>query len=309
MSEHRILLIENPACLSIDLSRLRIRREGYPDSFVSPKDIAVLCLHHHTIQISVHVLRILAESGANIIVTDATHHPCALLLPTVGNGDLVRRLRQQIELDGTTNKALLWQLIVQARLRTQAANLRSLGRKGVLRLERLAKEVQPGDSGKCEAQGARHYWAYLWEKEQSFKREKQGAQDAINARLNFGYAVLRSMVARSLVTAGLNPALGLGHSSMENPFNLADDFIEPYRFVVERHVASGEFGEFNGLARKQLLSFVELEIKLGGSGYRLPAAIEETVNSFVRILDGRSEKLNLPQDIVPMKHGRDEEWE
>jgi CRISPR-associated protein Cas1 len=195
---------------------------------------------------------------------------------------------------------------VQARLCTQAANLRVLGRKGVLRLERLAKEVLPGDTGKCEGQGARHYWTHLFD--QDFKREKQGADDAINARLNFGYAVLRSMVARSLVTAGLNPALGLGHYSTENPFNLADDFIEPYRFVVERYVASGRFGEFNGAARKQLLGFVEQEIKLNGVGYRLPAAITETIASFVRVLDGRSEKLTLPQDASPLHNGQDEVW-
>ncbi|MCB5207429.1 type II CRISPR-associated endonuclease Cas1 [Methylovorus mays] len=306
MAEHRILLIENPASLSVDLGRLRIRREGYSDSFVLPLDIAVLCLHHHTIQISVHALRVLAEAGAGVVVTDAMHLPCAWMLPSVGNGDLVRRLRQQIELDAREHKGILWQAIVQSRLSTQAANLRTLGRKGALRLERLVKEVAPGDAGKCEGQGARHYWSYLFKHD--FKREKQGAEDNINARLNFGYAVLRSMVARSLVMAGLNPALGLGHCSTENPFNLADDFIEPYRFVVERHIASGTFGDFDGLARKELLRFVEQEIKLNGAGYRLPAAINETIASFVRILDKRAEKLILPEDALPLALSSGKAW-
>ena len=306
MSEHRILLIENPACLSIDLGRLKIRREGHSDSFVLPRDIAVLCLHHHTIQISVQALRALAEAGAGVIVTDAIHHPCAWLLPSVGNGDLVRRLRQQMILDGTSHKGILWQAIVQARLRTQAANLRILKRKGILRLERLANEVLPGDSSKCEGQGARLYWTHLFD--QNFRREKQGSEDAVNARLNFGYAVLRSMVARSLVMAGLNPALGLGHCSTENPFNLADDFIEPYRFVVEHFVASGEFGEFDGIARKRLLGFVEKEIKLNNSSYRLPSAINETVASFIRILDRRGKELILPRDPMSTMSAQDETW-
>lgn len=299
MSDHRILLIENPASLSVDLGRLRIKREGFEDSFVLPHDIAVLCLHHHAIQISVQALRVLAGAGASVMVTDEIHHPCAWLLPQVGNGDLVRRLRQQIALDSNHTKGHLWQAIVQARLNTQAANLRILNRRGALRLERLAKEVQPGDKTKCEGQGAKHYWTYLFE--ENFKREKQGAEDAINARLNFGYAVLRSMVARSLVMAGLNPALGLGHSNMENPFNLADDFIEPYRFVVERHVVLGQLGEFDSKARKEVLSFVGQEIKLNGAGYRLPAAINESIASFVRVLDGRAEHLHLPQDALLQK--------
>ena len=309
MSEHRILLIENSASLSVDLGRLRIRREGFEDSFVLPRDIAVLCLHHHTVQVSVQVLRALAEAGASVMVTDEFHHPCAWLLPQVGNGDLVRRLRQQMVLDSSSQKGVLWQALVQARLSTQAANLRALNRKGALRLERLVDEVQPADKTKCEGQGAKHYWAYLFDA--NFTREKQGADDAINARLNFGYAVLRSMVARSLVLAGLNPALGLGHSNMENPFNLADDFIEPYRFVVERHVAKtqlGSFdGEFNSAARKAMLGFVEQEIKLNGAGYRLPSAINESVASFVRVLDGRAKTLNLPQDAL-MQADEDESW-
>ena len=309
MSEHRILLIENPASLSVDLGRLRIRREGFDDSFVLPRDIAVLCLHHHTVQISVQALRVLAEVGASVMVTDEFHHPCAWLLPQVGNGDLVRRLRQQMVLDSSSQKGVLWQALVQARLSTQAANLRALNRKGALRLERLVDEVQPADKTKCEGQGAKHYWAYLFDED--FTREKQGADDAINARLNFGYAVLRSMVARSLVLSGLNPALGLGHCNMENPFNLADDFIEPYRFVVERHVAKIQLedldGDFNSAARKAMLGFVEQEIKLNGAGYRLPSAINESVASYVRVLDGRAKTLTLPQDIV-MQADEDESW-
>lgn len=305
MSQHRILLIENPASVSVDLGRLKIKREGYPDSYVLPRDIAVVCLHHHTIQISVQALRVLALAGAGVIVTDEIHHPCAWLLPQVGSGDLVRRLRQQMVMDNTVKKDFLWQSIVQAKLNTQAANLRLLGRKGALRLERLAKEVQPADKTKCEGQGAKHYWTYLFDN--GFKREKQGAEDALNARLNFGYAVLRSMVARSLVMVGLNPALGLGHCNMGNPFNLADDFIEPYRFVVERHVVKCRLGDFDSQARKQVLGFVEQEIKLNGAGYRLPSAINESIASYVRILDGRSEKLHLPQDALSITDD-DESW-
>ncbi len=105
------------------------------------------------------------------------------------------------------------------------------------------------------------------------------------------------MIARSIVMAGLNPALGLGHQSMENPFNLADDFIEPYRFVVERYVVLHHAGEFNAQARKTLLGFVTHEIKLKNGGYRLPTAINETIASYVRILDGRASELSLPLDV------------
>jgi CRISPR-associated protein Cas1 len=106
-----------------------------------------------------------------------------------------------------------------------------LGKKGTFFLERLANKVQPGDSDQCEGQGARHYWKHLLS--EGFRRSKQGATDLLNARLNFGYAVLRSLIARNLACAGLNGCLGVGHCNQQNPFHLADDLIEPYRFLVE----------------------------------------------------------------------------
>jgi CRISPR-associated protein Cas1 len=298
MSDHRVLLIESAADLSIDLGRLRIRRNGFDDTFVSPSDIAVACLHHYAIKLSNHVLQALSVAGAVVIITDEYHHPSAMLLPIAGTQEITRRLRQQIALDATLKKSTVWQHLVQAKLRTQSANLRDLGCKGALRLDRLVNQVKPGDVSKCEGQGAKHYWANIFPK--GFKRGKQGAEDALNVRLNFGYAVLRAMVARGLVMAGLNPALGVGHINMENPFNLADDFIEPYRFLVERHVATmRDESDFDAQARKRCLGFMELEVKMIGVSWRLPAAIAESVSSYVRVLEGRRDAaLVLPVGAV-----------
>lgn len=299
MSDHRILLVENPANISVDLQRIKIHRDGFDDYFVSPKDISVVCLHHHSIQISVQALRQLSASGASILVTDEVHNPCAWLLPQVGNGDMVRRLKQQILLDSSELKAKLWQEIVQVRLRTQSLNLRYLNRKGALRLERLAEEVQLGDQTKCEGQGAKHYWKHLFD--DGFLRIKQGANDVINAQLNYGYSILRSMISRTLVMAGLNTCLGLGHRSTENPFNLVDDFIEMYRFLVERHVYENPIDEFDGSARINILQFVKYEVTLNnGMTYRLPNAVNESVASFVRILDSKTKQLTFPIDLVAL---------
>jgi CRISPR-associated protein Cas1 len=214
MASDRILLIENPAELSIDTGRLRIRREPLPDAFVAPDDVAVLVLHHSTVQVSHSALRTLAAAGAIVIVTDATHMPSACMLPTQANRASPSRLRLQIDQMSTPIPDVLWQSLVQGRIRTQAATLRHFGCNGALRLERMVSEVDPGDATHREGQAARHYWQYLFD---DFKRSKQGAQDPVNTRLNYGYAVLRALVARELAAAGLSPELGLGHVSIENP--------------------------------------------------------------------------------------------
>lgn len=294
MSEHRILLIENPAYLAIDLGRLRVRRLDFGDVYISPRDIAVLCLHHHTITLSVHVLKLLAEHGAMVIVTDEKHLPSAMLLPLIGNLAQPLRLRQQIAIQEDALPGELWRQIVHAKLKTQAAALKKLGRKGALRLLRLASQVQPGDKSKLEGQGARYYWQRLFPS--GFRRAKHGADDPINARLNFGYAILRSFIARELVMAGLHPALGIGHANIENPFNLADDFIEPFRFLVDEHVACdlSSSEDFDREARKKSLGFVQNQIRMYGQDYRLPSAIAETVASYCRILDCGPGDLVLP---------------
>lgn len=296
MSADRILLIESPCSLSIDIGRVRIRRDDKVDTHVAPMDVAVLVLHHHTISLSVGTLRELALAGACIMATDAQHMPCALMLPTQANRAAASRLRRQIaHLDDALSQTL-WQEIVRARIRTQAANLRHFELTGALRLDRVIDEVEIGDRTHREGQAARHYWQHLWQDaEPDFRREKQGADDPVNARLNFGYAVLRSLVARELVAAGLSPELGVGHHSSENPFNLADDFMEPYRFVVERVARpSAASGGFDAPARIAMSRIVEQTVLIGKKEYRLLPGVRETVASYVRVLESNKGDLALP---------------
>jgi CRISPR-associated protein Cas1 len=156
--------------------------------------------------------------------------------------------------------------------------------------------VEPGDRTHREGQAAKHYWQHLWQDvDPDFRREKQGAEDSTNARLNFGYAVLRSLVARELVAAGLAPELGVGHHSTENPFNLADDFMEPYRFVVERIARpSSTDGPFNASARVAMSRIVEATVQLGKKEFRLLPAVRESVASYVRVLESSTGELALP---------------
>jgi len=288
----RILLVENPADLNVDVGRLRIRRNGMDDAFVAMSDIGVLILHHHTISVSVNALRALSSAGAAVMITDETHMPSAMMMPTAANRMAPSRLHRQIAHLGTPIPAALWQALVKARVMTEAATLRALGLNGVLRLERMADEVEPGDRTHREGQAARHYWQHLFE---DFKREKEGASDGVNSRLNYGYAVLRSLVARELVAAGLSCELGLGHRSLENPFNLADDFIEPFRFTVERHVRKLDCSsELSSAAKKGLVSFVESEVILGKKSFRLLPAVRESIASYVRVLESNKGQLVLP---------------
>ncbi|WP_444943839.1 type II CRISPR-associated endonuclease Cas1 [Microbulbifer sp. ZKSA006] len=295
MSEQHILLIETPCALSIHLGCLRICREDEGAIRIPPEDIAVVCLHHFAIQISAAVLQVLVDAGAIIILTDKRHHPAGTLLPEFGRSQATLRLRQQLALEQAGVTQALWEKLVAARLGTQAKALEKRQRKSTQRLRRMSKIVKAGDSANLEGQGAKIYWRELFDK--PFQREKRGAKDPCNARLNFGYTVIRSLIARELAIAALRPELGLGHHSQENPFNLADDFLEAYRFIVEEAVVSlGDLGErpLDAEARRQLLSHIfATTVQLQDKDFRLAAAIKQTIQSYIQILENPNQKLAL----------------
>lgn len=309
MADQRVILIENPCYLSIDTGRIKLARPEMPDAFLLPEDIAVICLHHPQITISQSVLQALGEAKAALITTDAKHHPQSICLPWYGHSRQLKRLQQQFQLQQHEIHDQLWQQLVQSRLKTQAQTLRFIGKKGAIRLDRLAVQVQPGDPNIIEGQGAKHYWKKLFEHNETptQKRLKKGAEDPINTRLNFGYAILRALIARELAIAGLNPTLGIGHHSQENPFNLADDFIEPYRFTVESWVMlHDQESEFNSNSKQHLLQFITQSLHIKKQDFRLPAAISETVASYCRILDkmkSKNAKTEKHKLVLPEKQG------
>lgn len=294
MSDNRILLIESAARLSVDHGRLCIAREHEEPRYVAVEDISVLCLDHYAVSLSNHVLKSLAEAGAAVLVTNASHLPSGMMLCLHGRNGMASRVQQQMALAQTDRSVALWRQIVTAKIRSQALNLRYFNLNGALRLDRLAKQVEPGDASNLEAQAARHYWAHFFP--EGFRREKRQAAHHLNLKLNYGYAVLRAMIARHLAMAGLCLAIGIGHKSSENPFNLADDFLEPYRFIVDRHIkanlADGE--SFERQDRKEILEFVLSEVQMKGNDYRFSAAVEETVNSFCRSLEDPKQRLSFP---------------
>ena len=295
MSDNRILLIENSAYLSIDLGRLKIKRKEQPDHFIAARDIAVLVIHHPAVILTQRVISELAESNTITIFTDKKHQPTAVCFPIIGSTQTVPRLHQQIKIKDSHIHQQLWKSIIQCKIQGQNYVLEQNGHNKPY-LPRLVKTTLSGDIRNNEAQAASYYWKHWLGDEKKHKRTKQGADDNLNISLNFGYAILRSLIARCITIAGLNPSLGIHHRNMENPFNLCDDMIEPYRFLVDQHVLQlTEVSEFNSQMKKRILGFIETNIMLSNQReYRLTTAIQETIDSYVRVIEQKQKTMVLP---------------
>jgi CRISP-associated protein Cas1 len=312
MADQRVLMVESPCHISVDTGRILLKRADGQSKTELASDLAVLCLHHEQITISHHALRTLHLADCAVMTTDAQHLPCGVMHPlsAQANSVAVTRLRQQIVLDGdAARKGVLWQHIVSQKIANGAYLLRLLESNGAMRLERLALEVQAGDSRNAEGQAAKHYWQQYFALPQlndyAQRRQKQDAVDAVNARLNYGYAMLRAMIARELMIAGLNPILGIGHDNQGNPYNLADDFIEPFRFIAEWAVAQEDDFEtpFVGAAKQRLLQAMQCEVTLThdpDNQYRLAQAVAQMVKSYCLALGepNKIAKLKLPKTLL-----------
>lgn len=310
MSNQHIISLDREAKLAIDTGRLKIEFPSVGEThFIAASDIAVLILAHPCIGLSIGVLRELAQNGAVIVTAGEKYLPCALNLPLAVNVDGARRPHLQAKYLGAEESGRWWAQLVSAKILGQARIAENFDVDLAARLRLISKHVEAGDKTCCEAHAAQLYWEGFFAHFSNSVgfRDKQGAGDPVNISLNYGYAVLRAIIARSLSAAGLCLNFGVGHCRKDNPFNLADDFIEPFRFLVDGIVWQ-IFNEtapqtFDKEVKKQLLSFLlQNTVAIAGKEYRLFFGIDHAVNSFCLSLEDPRRKLLLPN--LPVRSGK-----
>lgn len=294
----RTLYFGNPCYLKKKNEQLRIE---YPDEEKEPKvipieDIGIVVLDHPRITITQGLLAAISENNAVIINCDAKHLPFSLLLPSAVHHAYTEKLRFQLNASVPLKKNL-WQQTVVAKIRNQAAILDKHAIDSS-RLQYLAEIVKSDDSENCESRAASYYWKVLFYDAETFRRHRYG--EPPNNMLNYGYAILRAVVARSLVASGLLTALGIHHRNKYNPYCLADDIMEPYRPLVDELVIhlAGEYGDQEELTpamKRELLQIPALDICIDGQSSPLMVGMQRTTASLMHCFEGESRKLVYPE--------------
>lgn len=290
----RGLHISKPCRLSLADGQIVVAQDD-GEVRLALEDVAWIVLDAPQSTVTSTILSACMTAGIALIATDATHTPCGVLLPFhqhFRQGEIAHR---QAAISGPLKKRL-WQKIVRAKIDNQAAALAAVGRGGAASLRGMSKLVGSGDPSNVEARAARYYWAQLWPE---FRRDDGG--DKRNKLLNYGYAVVRSGVARSLVAAGLLPAFGLKHASVTNAFNLADDIVEPFRpFVDSLAWRTADEGrpsreDLTIDDRRAMAGALLTEAKFASESLTLLVAAERAAESLVRAIESSMpEVLELP---------------
>ena len=296
---YRNIIIQNQAKLSLKNRQIRVQTEK-ADATLPIEDVDTVVIENQQTIVSTALLAALAEDNVAVFICDSQHMPCAILQPFAQHSRSLEVAKNQLNLSVPAKKQM-WKSIVTAKISNQATALAFCGKNDAShKLSNIAKKVQSGDSGYTEGYAAAEYFPALFGA--GFVRSDDG--DQRNSWLNYGYAIIRGCVARHLAAYGFLPMFGLQHHSTLNQFNLADDFIEPYRQVVDLFTAqhAAKDNVLTPEVKNQLVNLINYDIEISGKKYTLSRAIELSVQSFSAVCFGRGKHLVLPKLIQLQMH-------
>lgn len=292
----RTLYFGNPAYLKTAHEQLVIEMHDSGETKSVPiEDIGLLILDHQQITITQVLMAKLLENNTALITCNHTHHPSGLLLNLDGNHIQSQLFKAQIDASVPLKKQL-WQQTVMAKILNQAALLGRQREENKILLN-YATMVKSGDIENHEARAAAYYWKRIFPDFLTFKRDRFGQPP--NNLLNYGYAIVRALVARSLVGSGLLPTLGIYHRNQYNAYCLADDIMEPYRPYVDMVVChiirgNGRFLEMTQSMKKDLLSIPAMDVVIDDKKSPLMNAVQRTTASLAKCFNGEGRKLIFP---------------
>ncbi|MDN5204937.1 type II CRISPR-associated endonuclease Cas1 [Fulvivirgaceae bacterium BMA10] len=294
----RTIYISNEAHLSTKNRQLLVAYPGEKEAKkVAVEDIGILVLDHYSITLSHTLLSRLLENNAAVITCSSNHMPQGMLLNLEGHSVQQERFRHQISVSEPLKKQL-WQQTIKAKIGNQAA---LLGKTGVAvdNMYYWQKQVRSGDTENLEGRASAYYWKHLFAHERDgFKRGR--FEEEPNNLLNYGYAILRATVARSLVASGLLPTLGIHHHNRYNAYCLADDIMEPYRPYVDYLVLeiiddTPEYQELTTALKARLLQLPARDVRINEQQAPLMNAVALTTSSLYDCFAGKRKKLLYPE--------------
>ena len=292
----RTLFFANPAYLSTKNEQLVV---SFPDQDREEKtipieDLGFIVLENPQITITTGLIRKLIDNNTAVITCNQQHLPTGYLQPLQGHSEQTERYRHQLNASIPLKKNL-WQQTVTAKIQNQAKHFKKLG-KNAKRLDRYALEVKTADHDNQEALAAAFYFQNLFDLP-DFSRNQKGI--APNGLLNYGYAILRAVTARAIVSSGMLPSIGIFHKNKYNAYTLADDIMEPYRpfvdHIVWEMVARGEnVEELTTQLKAELLTIPAMDVYIDGRNSPLMNAMSRTTNSLYECFYGSARKILYP---------------
>ena len=286
-----VVLSEKVKNVNTDKNQLNIELLSGEIRKVDISDLNSVLIESRLLNISTYTLDALAKNKVTVYFCDEKHLPTSIFLPFNSHFAQLRLLKLQNECPKPLQKQM-WKCIVKQKINNQMRCMQFVEVDNCDRMQNFENSVLSGDSGNVEASAANLYFKSIMNK--GFTRDDECL---FNSAINYGYALIRGQIARSVVSSGLQPCLGIHHCNELNNFNLVDDLIEPFRPFVDLFVLKSFFPynqDFSTSEKKKMLDVMNLAVRINSQNHSMQNAIEKVVDSYVQSLKGCEVSLILP---------------
>lgn len=285
---YRNIFIANTAKLSTKNEQL-IVDNGEVFSFPI-EDIRCVLIEDYRSTITTALISKFAEAGVTLLICNEKHMPSAALNPINCYSRQLKQVNLQIS-SSLPLKKRIWQQIIRAKILNQAKCLEICSIEGSKTLKNYAESIKSGDPSNTEGRAAAYYFERLFG--ENFRRAEE---TPLNAALNYGYAIIRAEICRTLCLYGFEPSLGIHHCSELNNFNLADDIIEPFRPFIDLIVKTTlfDYNEFDTRDKALLLKSLNATMFINNHNQSIVNAIETVVQSYADCLKSGKAEIALP---------------
>lgn len=289
----RNIYVENDVHLKTKNEQLVVTKDEQEHT-IPLEDINSICIESQRTIITTYTLKKFIEHDIVLYVCDEKHLPTGLLIGMNNYSRQLKNIKMQMEVQKPLNKRI-WQDIIKQKINNQAKCLLLSNKNGYERLKEMSKNVNSGDTDNVESRAAMYYFRNLFEK--SFNRNSPCKE---NAALNYGYAIIRGMIARTLIMYGFEPAIGIFHHNELNNFNLADDFIEPLRALVDLYITKSiDFSteDLTTADKKKIFDIVNCLVLIDNKKFNVQGAIEYMIKSYSTSINKNENLIKLPELI------------
>ena len=249
-------------------NRFLVVKQDNDEKFIHLSEIDTIIVDSISVSLSVYLLKELSDNKINIIFCDEKHNPFGELSSYYSRYNTSKKIKEQISWK-KNNKDKIWTEIVKNKIINQASLLKKIGSDKYRLILGYADEVTIGDKTNREGHSARIYFNELFGA--SFVRNNN---DNINAALNYGYAILLSMINKEVVSNGYLTQLGIHHKNEFNQFNLTCDLMEPFRVLIDNFVYYNQERELNTNYKLDIVNIFNNTYKYKGKNYVLKDIIK-----------------------------------
>ena len=292
---YRQVIIKKSEKLHFKDKQLIIDKENQSTK-IPLEDINYILIEDSTTILTTRLLAELGKNAISLIICDEKFEPTSIMYPYNYHFKQLDVFTHQLEIDDSI-KNEFWNQIVKRKIENSIRVLEMTSKEEfpISKLNEYINEVIDGDSKNREGLAAKIYFRSIFGSD--FIRFYD---DNINAALNYGYTIIASAIIRNLAVYGLNTYLGIHHNSKINNFNLAYDFLEPYRSVIDKFVYDNKDDIVLPLSfefRKKLINLLNKEVMHQNKKYTIEYSISLLIKSYIKSFSTGEIKLDLPTII------------